>query len=423
MTAYIVCITCLFLQTAFAFREFYPDEITNTLENSCALAFLSADVYIPHKISSLLTSLSSVSFQTEPLVQIGLINFDTFRWQDNQTLKGINNDELYANDLVLFPMAKLDRTCLLPAKIPPPKVHKYKGSLSEKIIVDFINNKCNTYRTVKGGLSIEGLHRQEIRENLFSVSSVSSVTAASMFKLKEDYNSCDNKNEENSSCVHDKIKPSHLYHHRSHTNRFIPKCERIKVPTQKDFFHSYLKLSKPVVIENAIENWPALIKWSNDFLRNQYGDKDVHIKLTPGGDFEGVESAELWDNYKSFKIPDTVKKKLEFQDLVVVRPASLNMKFSDLVDLVENVSNGIVKNVSAYLEYSSIPEHLPELESDIEEMTFISSLLKRQHLNIWFSDGNTLGKLHFDPFDNLLCQVNLELDFVTYGKIFYISTF
>ena len=60
---------------------------------------------------------------------------------------------------------------------------------------------------------------------------------------------------------------------------------------------------------------------------------------------------------------------------------------------------------SAYLEYSSIPNYLPELEQNVEEFPFVQGLLKRRHLNIWLSDGNTLGKLHFDPFDNFLCQV------------------
>ncbi|VDI61201.1 jumonji domain-containing protein 7, partial [Mytilus galloprovincialis] len=184
----------------------------------------------------------------------------------------------------------------------------------------------------------------------------------------------------------------------------IPKCERIKVPSKDVFFHDYLKLSRPVIIEGAMESWPAMTKWSNKFLREEYGDNKAHIKLTPRGEFEGVESSELWDNYKTFKIPEAVHKQLEFSDLVVVRPATLSMKFSELVDLIENVSDGVVKNVSAYLEYSSIPNHLPELENDIREMPFIVDVLNRQHLNIWFSDGNTLGKLHFDPFDNFLCQ-------------------
>ncbi|XP_068735056.1 tRNA wybutosine-synthesizing protein 5-like isoform X2 [Montipora capricornis] len=49
---------------------------------------------------------------------------------------------------------------------------------------------------------------------------------------------------------------------------------------------------------------------------------------------------------------------------------------------------------------------LPELEQDIKEMPFIFGELKRRHLNIWLSNGNTLGKLHFDPFDNFLCQIS-----------------
>ncbi|XP_022083577.1 jmjC domain-containing protein 7-like isoform X5 [Acanthaster planci] len=60
---------------------------------------------------------------------------------------------------------------------------------------------------------------------------------------------------------------------------------------------------------------------------------------------------------------------------------------------------------SAYLEYSSIPDYLPELEEDIPEFPFAQDLLTRRHLNIWLGDGNTLGKLHFDPFDNFLCQI------------------
>lgn len=40
-------------------------------------------------------------------------------------------------------------------------------------------------------------------------------------------------------------------------------------------------------------------------------------------------------------------------------------------------------------------------------MTVVKScVLKRRHLNIWLSNGNTLGKLHYDPFDNFLCQIS-----------------
>ena len=73
---------------------------------------------------------------------------------------------------------------------------------------------------------------------------------------------------------------------------------------------------------------------------------------------------------------------------------------------MEIVQSSNKSDISAYLEYSSIPSLLPELEQDIKVMPFVDGELKRRHLNIWLSNGNILGKPHFDPFDNFLCQVS-----------------
>ena len=139
------------------------------------------------------------------------------------------------------------------------------------------------------------------------------------------------------------------------------------------------------------------------YLREKYELKDVHVKLTEHGEFEGVESAFLWPGYTPDWIPLEVREKLPFPDLVVVRPATAEMKFSEFIDLVSVGSNKT--GISAYLEYSSIPYYMPEIEDDIIEPLFVKNLLERRHLNMWLSDGNTLGKLHFDPYDNFLCQV------------------
>jgi jumonji domain-containing protein 7 len=81
------------------------------------------------------------------------------------------------------------------------------------------------------------------------------------------------------------------------------------------------------------------------------------------------------------------------------------MKFSEFLDLITWAAEQPARNVSAYLEYSSIPEYMPELKDDLSEFEFVRNRLTLRHLNIWLSDGNTLGRLHFDPFDNFLCQV------------------
>ncbi|XP_062579998.1 bifunctional peptidase and (3S)-lysyl hydroxylase Jmjd7-like [Saccostrea cucullata] len=90
----------------------------------------------------------------------------------------------------------------------------------------------------------------------------------------------------------------------------------------------------------------------------------------------------------------------------MVMPAIEKRKLSDFMDIVNGISNGSIDNMSAYLQYASIPQYLPKLEKDIREEILYKGLLEREMLNIWLSDGKTLGKLHFDAHDNFLCQIS-----------------
>lgn len=235
------------------------------------------------------------------------------------------------------------------------KAIPYSGRVIPELVVQFVNEKCGTYRRHTGELDNAGYFHQHIM--------------SSIYRLKE----------------------------------MDEDCHRISsIPDKDSFFRQFLYRSRPVVIEAGVRNWPALRKWTTRYLKELYGSKKIHIKLTENGSFEGVESGALWDGYRDDWIPPNVRTQLPYPDLVVVRPATAEMKFADFLDFVESRN----QSFSAYLEYSSIPYHLPLLEEDIAEMPFLNGLLKREHLNIWLSDGNTLGKLHFDPFDNFLCQVS-----------------
>ncbi|XP_006818312.2 bifunctional peptidase and (3S)-lysyl hydroxylase Jmjd7-like [Saccoglossus kowalevskii] len=193
----------------------------------------------------------------------------------------------------------------------------------------------------------------------------------------------------------------------------MPVCDKISMPSKEIFFNNYLKRSKPVIITGAMDDWDAITKWSNEFLREKYGKKEIHIKLAPNGEFEGCEPAEVWESYQTFSVPEIVKSQLPFPDLVVVRPATMNINFSEFMDMIDN-ERLKENNISAYLEYSSIPQYMPELEKDIKELPFVKDRLIRKHLNIWISDGNTLGKLHFDPFDNFLCMISGKKELILF---------
>ncbi|XP_033752806.1 jmjC domain-containing protein E-like [Pecten maximus] len=433
---------------------FSPADILSSVDNTCLVLlteFSSMDT------SAVFDDLTTKTFIDESRVRFGLTEVTPFVWPSGQSLSVEPAIRSGQTEIIVFERRIPDRTCLLMRKSPSSlSPIPYSGFVSRESLTDFINSKCNTYMSPNGGLTIEGHHRKEILNTLFSVDQVSDVTVRNLnimdlhlsdigtktsktrssssesmdngdaqetnsikmshgFKTKDEENLQNYKNDpEEDSCQTDQILDESLTYKRYnfdanevYTNKDIPQCERISEPTKEFFFHEYLKISKPVIIENITKSWPAFQKWTNEYFRKEYGNHDVYIKLTPGGEYEGVEQADLWENFNSFSIPDEVQVQLPHPELVVVRPASLNLKFSEFLDMIENVTRGELKNVSAYLEYSSIPQHLPELEDDIQEMPFIApGVHKLEHLNIWLSDGNTLGKLHFDPYDNFLCQIH-----------------
>ena len=149
-----------------------------------------------------------------------------------------------------------------------------------------------------------------------------------------------------------------------------------------------------------------------DRLRQQYGQTRVHVKLAPGGEFEGVEPLTRWTPPAGFRMPEAVRRQLSRDDRVVVRPADRDVPFSDFLDLLEQGGSGTgtlpgvdrAANATAYLEYTSLSGSFPALAAELAPMP-LATPLKLEHLNLWLSDGRTLGKLHFDPFENLLAMV------------------
>lgn len=331
-------------------------DLPELLTQKCAL--LGVPPYPTYvDLESLLLELSHV-FQDEQTVFIGQFSEEANRSRSSLTdqiiwRSSLKDDEVY---IAFYERELKDRTCLL----SPPKTkfyaHSYAGQLNVEVLVQYVNEKCHAFRTPHGHLTHGGLFHRHIMENLYT------------------------------------------------PDQPIENCAELnRMPSKMEFFTEYLFRSRPVVIKNAYKDSIPIRKWTREYLRQTFGPKHIHIKLTDDGVFEGVESAYLWRDHHEQHIPPNVKSQLKFPDLVVVRPATSEMLFSDFLDLI---SSGNV-SYSAYLEYSSIPYHMQELEEDVHELPFLEGELERRHLNMWLSDGNTLGKLHFDPYDNFLCMVCL----------------
>ena len=407
----ILCSITLCRQYEATFYNFSPSDVLSAFENACLLL---VDKHADEHLMGKFAKLQDI-FANEGSVLIGTADLRQFQWPSGDELYYKVTDipiKFRTKQIAFFSKKVIDRACLYhPNRLLDPKAEHFEGPIEVETMVQFLNAKCNTFLDPSGRISLAGMHREDILSNLFTTSDVSDVTIGQLYST---YDYPLNGTIEQRQLVEKEAneKCSKVDCEEPSENRYtepkleVSTCDRIELPLRNDdFFTEYVQRSRPVIISGAAKHWDAFSKWTNDYLREKYGNETVHIKLTPGGDFEGVEPINLWENYEEFSIPKQVSDSLKYPDLVVVRPARVNMKFDKFLDLITWAADQESRNVSAYLEYSSIPDYMPDLEKDLEEFPFISKL-KLKHLNMWLSDGNTLGRLHFDPYDNLLCQVS-----------------
>lgn len=112
--------------------------------------------------------------------------------------------------------------------------------------------------------------------------------------------------------------------------------DRVDTITKEDFINNYLKPRKPLVIRKATQEWPALQKWTFEYLKEQVGDKIV----------------PLYDSAKA----DPSKP---------INAATTEMKFGDYIDLIQKEPTDLrifffdpIKNVPALLNDYRAPKDL-----------------------------------------------------------------
>lgn len=253
-----------------------------------------------------------------------------------------------------------DRSCLLADKLmfKELKASLYKRKADLDSVLHFVNENCGTFKMANGRVNEKGQNRERILKNLYSVEK-----GPNMKTILD-------------KCARDGTLKEFFYtgHCDGDQKITLPKCDVVdgSKMTKETFFADYISRSKPVILKNVLKTvWPNYQEWTNEFFRRNFGDRGVHIKLTPTGEFEGVEDADLWKNCPEStqdrvcvspldEIPEEVRKHLTFsKNLVMVRPASADMKMEEFIDLIENGTKwkGYAGNLSAYLEYTPVGEN------------------------------------------------------------------
>ncbi|RHY35499.1 hypothetical protein DYB32_000014, partial [Aphanomyces invadans] len=66
---------------------------------------------------------------------------------------------------------------------------------------------------------------------------------------------------------------------------------RIPPPTPMEFYRHYVSKNIPVIITHAVDHWPALTKWTDEYLTDTLGDAQVTVDVTPSGYGDAVNDS------------------------------------------------------------------------------------------------------------------------------------
>ncbi|MGB5189778.1 cupin-like domain-containing protein [Robiginitalea sp.] len=137
----------------------------------------------------------------------------------------------------------------------------------------------------------------------------------------------------------------------------VPRVSRI---SKESFLREYYRPQKPVIIERAIEHWPAYTKWNLDYMRDVAGSKEV-----PLYDDRPV------DHKDGFNEPHA------------------RMKMADYIDLLR-------REPTRYRIFLwNILKEVPELQGDFEYPDFGLRLMKGLPM-LFFGGRDSYTFMHYD---------------------------
>ena len=208
------------------FESIKEEDVMEMTKESCILAFVPFLTDFS-KYRSVLESLQ-VAFKEEPRVRIGVLRNESA--EREELLQSSNRKERYQprhvdSSILFYPRRKVDRTCLTPNPEFVPTAEKLKGYMNEHLLLSFLNSKCQTFRTLDGKLTAQGMKRQNILQNLFRLPRIHPFPAVGTV------------------------------------------CERIKMPSEEEFVNEYLYRSRPVIIEG----WCVVFLYCSCVVRGNGG--------------------------------------------------------------------------------------------------------------------------------------------------------
>ncbi len=145
---------------------------------------------------------------------------------------------------------------------------------------------------------------------------------------------------------------------------------RVTLPSAAAFERVWRAPAHPVIIQGALESWPARQQWTLDYLRGAIGERELDVvPIDPHG-YAGY-SAEAGVHYRKRRVSD----------------------------VIDELTAG---HCSDYLIFR-VQQEAPQLLEDVRPLPYAAKASWRQS-RFWLAPPGANGALHFDLPDNLYAQ-------------------
>lgn len=152
---------------------------------------------------------------------------------------------------------------------------------------------------------------------------------------------------------------------------------RIAPPSASTFQSDFVQASRPVILRGAVAAWPAMQRWSLEYFKREFGDRELPVVREKSGAQYDTQSGLHYER----------------------------IRFGDYCDLI---ADGKPHDLFITVR---VDEQLPELFDDIQQPAYTAD---RQwaRSRFWMNAPDTKGPLHRDLPENLYAQISGRKQFL-----------